>query len=180
MTIRKVDTKGNDNSGKSPMATVDSDDIPIAEAVEIFPDVEMNATPPANNPNYVSATASTNTIPTGSTATIPTGSTNTIPLPQSAPDPSANNPNSAPARNTERKNLGRNSFGLVCPHCHRQTITTTVDRIGTELICSIIILAIFCWPLCWLPLCLPCCYQTHHFCGHNGCRKKISVTSGCA
>jgi lipopolysaccharide-induced tumor necrosis factor-alpha factor len=77
-------------------------------------------------------------------------------------------------------NLGRNPVGLQCPCCHRQTITVVQDRMGLETMVAIFLLALFFWPLCWLPLCMPSCKNTNHYCGHSECRRRIGETSACA
>jgi LITAF-like zinc ribbon domain len=77
-------------------------------------------------------------------------------------------------------NLGRNPVGLQCPWCHRQTITMVQDRMSLTTLVSIVLLAIFFWPLCWLPLCIPACKTTHHYCGHFECRRRVGETGACA
>lgn len=81
---------------------------------------------------------------------------------------------------TSYKNMGRTATGLQCPHCGRQTVTQVRDLIGVGTVIWIIILAILFWPLCWLPLCIPSCKRTHHYCGHAECGRKIGETSVCA
>jgi len=77
-------------------------------------------------------------------------------------------------------NLGRNPVGLQCPYCQRPTITVVQDLVGMGTVIAVIFLALFFWPLCWIPFCIPSCRRTHHFCGHNECRRKIGETSVCA
>ena len=76
--------------------------------------------------------------------------------------------------------LKRSATGLQCPHCHRQTVTTTRDVIGVGTVIAILVVTILFWPLFWVPLCIPSCKRTNHFCGHTECRKKVGVTPVCA
>eukprot|EP00934_Nitzschia_sp_Nitz4_P001160 Nitzschia sp. Nitz4//scaffold245_size28976//25160//25510//NITZ4_008076-RA/size28976-exonerate_protein2genome-gene-0.25-mRNA-1//1//CDS//3329543893//1160//frame0 len=77
-------------------------------------------------------------------------------------------------------NLGRNPTGLKCPHCQRETVTTTHDLIGVGTIMAVVLLAFIFVPVCWLPLCIPSCRRTQHFCCHRECRQKVGETSVCA
>jgi lipopolysaccharide-induced tumor necrosis factor-alpha factor len=78
------------------------------------------------------------------------------------------------------RNLGRNATGLLCPHCHRQTVTAVDDVLGVGTVVAVVILAILFWPICWLPLCVPSCKRTNHYCGHPTCGKKVGETHVCA
>jgi LITAF-like zinc ribbon domain len=78
------------------------------------------------------------------------------------------------------KTLGRNATGLLCPYCQRQTVTIVEDYVGVGTVVAVIILAILFWPICWLPLCVPTCKRTHHYCGHPTCQKKVGETRVCA
>lgn len=129
--------------------------VEVVQVVEVV-GVESNTRPPASNPEYTA-------VPTQSTLTVPSASeTRTR------------------ARPRLQKNLGRERFGLKCPHCKRETITIVEDRVGMGTIVATIIIAIIFWPLCWLPFCVPTCKRTYHFCGHDECNKKIGVTNVCA
>ncbi len=77
-------------------------------------------------------------------------------------------------------NLGRNPTGLQCPYCKRQMVTVVRDIIGLGTLVAVFLLALFFWPLCWLPFCIPSCRRTHHFCGHSECRQRVGETSVCA
>lgn len=81
---------------------------------------------------------------------------------------------------TTYTHLGRNPTGLLCPYCNRQMVTITKDVIGISTIVAIVIICFICWPLFWLPLCIPSCKRTHHFCGHATCRAKVGETKPCA
>ena len=77
-------------------------------------------------------------------------------------------------------NLGRNSTGLQCQHCGRETVTFVKDMVGVTTAVAVIVLAVLFWPLLWVPFCVPSCQKTSHYCGHVGCRKKVGVTQSCA
>jgi hypothetical protein len=77
-------------------------------------------------------------------------------------------------------NLGRNSTGLQCHHCGKETVTSVRDLVGVTTVVAVIVLALLFWPLCWVPFCVPSCKKTSHYCGHVGCRKKVGVTQSCA
>jgi hypothetical protein len=76
-------------------------------------------------------------------------------------------------------NLGRNSTGLQCQHCGKETVTSVQDMVGVTTVVAVIVLALLFWPLLWVPLCVPSCKKTSHYCGHVGCRKKVGVTQSC-
>ncbi|KAG7368535.1 LITAF-like zinc ribbon domain containing protein [Nitzschia inconspicua] len=78
------------------------------------------------------------------------------------------------------KTLGRNATGLICPHCQRQTVTVVEDYVGVGTVLAVIVLAILFWPICWLPLCVPTCKRTHHYCGQQTCQRKVGETRVCA
>jgi hypothetical protein len=77
-------------------------------------------------------------------------------------------------------NLGRNSTGLQCQHCGKETVTSVRDMVGVTTVVAVIVLAVLFWPLLWVPFCVPSCKKTSHYCGHDGCRKKVGVTQSCA
>jgi hypothetical protein len=81
---------------------------------------------------------------------------------------------------TTYTHLGRNPTGLQCPYCSRQMVTTTKDVIGVTTIIAVIVICLLFWPLAWLPLCIPSCKRTHHFCGQPMCRAKVGETKECA
>jgi len=171
----------------------------IADAVVVRVEegTHQHETPPPINPNYVDskkqAKTQINTCTTmvkagnfspTSTAIVPAGnvssptSTSIVPAGNFAPiNPRKPAHLTVPTNNLYQ--LGRGAAGLTCPHCKRQTITVVQDFIGVGTVVAIVILAIFFWPLCWLPLCIPSCKRTHHFCGHNTCGRKVGETSVC-
>jgi len=142
----------------------DFEDVPIVTDVEVI-SVRENITP------IVTATAPRSlTIPSGSDA---------------VPNPNSTVAITTITEGTSRriilhKNLGRNSTGLQCQHCGKETVTCVEDIIGLTTIIAVIALALLFWPLCWVPFCVPSCKRTHHHCGHDGCRKKVGVTHSCA
>mmetsp|Transcript_15681 Transcript_15681/g.32435 ORF Transcript_15681/g.32435 Transcript_15681/m.32435 type:complete len:155 (+) Transcript_15681:122-586(+) len=154
MKNKKID---NDNN-------LEYENIPVATVVEVVGEVESNMSPPASNPEYTAVPTQFSAAPQArSTLTVPSGSATRT-----------------RSQTRLKKNLGRQSFGLKCPHCKRETITIVEDRIGMGTIVATIIIAIMFWPLCWLPFCMPTCKRTYHFCGHDECNKKIGVTHVCA
>jgi len=148
------------------------DDIPMATAVVIVDDVER-ALPPASAPapsaplaTHSSAIVTTSAVPSGSPVVVPATNSRAIATTRGRP--------------RLHSNLGRRAHGLRCPHCQRETVTIVEDRIGIGTIIAIVMLAIFFWPLCWLPLCMPSCKRTQHYCGHDTCNKKVGVTHVCS
>mmetsp|Transcript_26726 Transcript_26726/g.62459 ORF Transcript_26726/g.62459 Transcript_26726/m.62459 type:complete len:157 (-) Transcript_26726:2261-2731(-) len=151
--------------GKADVA--DEENIPIATVVGVVIDTKPPATKAAStlaaNKNRASAPL----------AIVPMGSAD----PQAVVPVSTMNNNRTQRLNT---NMGRQPFGLQCPHCNRETITIVDDRIGVATIVLVVVLAFVFWPCCWIPFCVPSCKQTNHFCGHDSCRRKVGVTGVCA
>jgi len=79
-----------------------------------------------------------------------------------------------------RRNLGRDPTGIQCPYCQRQTVTMVKDQLGACTVVAIIVLLFVFWPIAWLPLCMPSCKQTNHYCAHQECRRKVGETEPCA
>jgi len=142
--------------GREKNTSTDFENIPIATKVEIIGDVESNTLQPANNPHHTSGLA---LVPATNAVVV---TTNTI------------------IGSRAKLRLDRQPCKLICPHCHKETITIVEDRIGMGTILATILIAIVFWPLCWLPLCCSSCKQTVHFCGLDSCRRKIGVTEECA
>jgi hypothetical protein len=181
------------------MAAYYESDIPIitdAEVVEaqVVPVINLHQStipPPARNPNYVST--ATATLPISATTTQPqqpyypssTSSSSQVPVlahvhtAMVTTTTSSNTTLPIPSRIIHRT-LGRNAAGLLCPHCQRQTVTVVEDYVGVGTILAVFILAILFWPICWLPLCIPTCKRTNHYCGHPNCHKKVGETRVCA
>eukprot|EP00536_Pseudo-nitzschia_multiseries_P000753 jgi/Psemu1/249911/estExt_Genewise1Plus.C_90118 len=158
MTIRKGNKKNKADNGDDDDY---DDDIIMVTAVEVPSDDAAGTRNPTASNSNVASSAPTAPEPSPATTTaiaIPTGS----------------------AKYEMYSNLGRQPFGLKCEHCGKETITVTQDRIATVTILLAIVLAIIFWPICWLPFCLPSCQETHHFCGHQTCRKRVGLTSACA
>jgi len=156
----KIDNEENSEFQNIPMATV----------VEVIGEVESNTRPPSTSPEYkpVPTQASNASPSTQANLTVPSGSSGSGVASRKK------------GRVRLQRNLGRQPYGLKCPHCNRETITIVEDRIGMGTIIATIILAIIFWPMCWLPFCMPSCKRTYHFCAHDACRKKIGVTDVCA
>jgi hypothetical protein len=166
------------------------DDIPIITDAEVVEEEIVAATappsasaPPAMNPNYKGNKPQPTVV-----GSAPGAFQVAAPLAQQI-NPPVNvhvNTHVVAASNTNMvkpkiyTQLGRNATGLQCPHCGRQTVTVVEDYVGVGTVICVIILAILFWPLCWLPLCVPTCKRTHHYCGHFECQKKVGETRVCA
>ena len=147
----------------------------MATEVVVLGEVESNTLPPPNNPDYSASQTHTSAIATTTKSTLAVASGAAVAQATSSMVATNNR-----ARMKLRTNLGRQPFGIQCPHCQRETITIVEDRIGVGTIIAAVMLAIFFWPLCWLPFCVPSCKRTYHFCGHDPCRKRIGITHVCA
>jgi hypothetical protein len=141
-----------------------NDDPPMAVAVPITNSVSTPYCVPSAPPAAFNGAAS------APAATTTTTTSYTVPPPQaSAP---------APAPAIMYGSLGRSSVAVQCPFCRAQTVTRTRDQIdGVTMIACVVLLFLF-WPLFWLPLCMPSCKSTNHFCPR--CHQKISKTDPCS
>jgi hypothetical protein len=148
MTVRG----GNDDP---PMAVV----VPITNGVSTS--YALPSAPPAAFDGAASAPAAMHTTTTTS---------------YTVPPPSASTP--APAPSIMYGSLGRSSVAVQCPFCRAQTVTRTRNQIdGVTMLVVVVMLFLF-WPLFWLPLCMPSCKATNHFCTH--CHQKIARTDPCS
>ena len=176
-------------------------DIPIITDAELVVEGEQetNATPPPSNPDYVAVASRQQNEPPKAVMGVSTVSKSsgngTMVVPAAAnylsspsnynavavsTNTSSNNNSAVSERPKMYRNLGRNATGLLCPHCHRQTVTAVDDVLGVGTVVAVILIAILFWPLCWLPLCVPSCKRTNHYCGHHTCGKKVGETHVCA
>ena len=121
---------------------------------------------------FATTTPTNNTIPSGSAITSNPNSTMAT---ENITTTAASG-----SRIQLHNNLGRNSTGLQCQHCGRETVTFVKDMVGVTTAVAVIVLAVLFWPLLWVPFCVPSCKETSHYCGHVGCRKKVGVTQSCA
>ena len=156
------------------------EDDPILVTAEVVADAEMpqqQKIPPtvAAIPSAAAA-AKTTTVKNGDTTT--TVKTYKIQAPNDGTI--VKNATNGGGPITTYTHLGRNPTGLQCPYCQRQMVTVTKDVIGISTIVAIIIICFLCWPLFWLPLCIPSCKRTNHFCGHTTCQNKVGETKPCA
>lgn len=150
-------SSSKDKGNNGTQCTNVHDEIPIITDAVAIPDDAMVNQPPVN-PAYMAPSSTASPSPALAVINPPTQFT----------------------RPTPYYNIGRNPVGLQCPHCKRQTVTVVHDLIGTGTLIAVFLLALFFWPLCWLPFCIPSCRRTHHFCGHNECRQRVGETSVCA
>ena len=171
----------NDYEEDPPLvtATVVADaEVPQPQQQKKIPPTIANVPPPP------SSSTTTTTTTNGTTTT--TVKTYKIQSPNAGAGSAAGGSNVPAAGNiaagtiTTYTHLGRNPTGLLCPYCSRQMVTITKDVIGISTIIAIVIICFICWPLFWLPLCIPSCKRTHHFCGHPTCRAKVGETKPCA
>ena len=140
-------------------------DIPLITDAVVVHNEEEYSKPPPSNPECLTRVNS----PPASPGSLPA---NNMVIPYQ--------PAQLTHPNSIYYNLGRSPVGLQCPHCHRQTITVVQDRMGLGTLVAVLLLALFFWPLCWLPLCIPSCKTTNHYCGHFECRRRVGETSPCA
>ena len=134
---------------------------------------------------FATTTPTNNTIPSGSAITSNPNSTmaTTTATHNTTTTTTATNITTTAASGSRiqlHNNLGRNSTGLQCQHCGRETVTFVKDMVGVTTAVAVIVLAVLFWPLLWVPFCVPSCKETSHYCGHVGCRKKVGVTQSCA
>ena len=120
---------------------------------------------------FATTTPTNNTIPSGSAITSNPNSTMAT---ENITTTAASG-----SRIQLHNNLGRNSTGLQCQHCGKETVTSVQDMVGVTTVVAVIVLALLFWPLLWVPFCVPSCQETSHYCGHVGCRKKVGVTQSC-
>jgi hypothetical protein len=152
-----------------------NDDPPMAVAVPITNSVSTSyavpsvpSAPPAPPPAFNPAASAPAAIGTTTTTSY------TIPPPSaSAP---AHIPTHAPA--IMYGSLGRRSVAVQCPFCRAQTVTRTRDQMNFVTIIAVIVMLFLFWPLFWIPLCMPSCKTTNHFC--TRCHQKISETDPCS
>ena len=61
---------------------------------------------------------------------------------------------------------------IRCPFCGEDVVTNTHRVVDLfTIICFGIIFLVF-WPCCWIPLVLPGCKRTEHFC--SNCHRRVS------
>jgi len=75
-------------------------------------------------------------------------------------------------------NFGRSAAAVTCPYCNRNGVTALRSKIDGITIVAIVVLLFLFWPLFWLPLCIPGCKRTDHYCQH--CGKKLGEVSACS
>jgi LITAF-like zinc ribbon domain len=143
--------------------------------------------PPADNgPPIVYASAATQSKPMATYA-VPTASatqqqhhpthtttttTYVIPAPGAAAAASTGG-GAAVGANGKLINLGRDPKRLQCPFCNEHTVTRARHQIDVFTIVMVVMLVFLFWPVCWLPLVLPGCKTTEHFCSH--CQRKVRI-----
>jgi hypothetical protein len=142
-----------------------NDDPPMAVAVPITNSVNTSYAEPSAPPAIFNGAASA-----PATATTTTTSYTIPPHGASTPAPT-------PAI-TFGGSLGRSPVAVQCPFCRAQTVTRTRNQIDGVTIIIVVVLLFLFWPLFFLPLCMPSCKSTNHFCTH--CHQKIAKTEACS
>jgi hypothetical protein len=142
-----------------------NDDPPMAVAVPITNSVSTS---------YAYAVPSVPPAAFDSAASAPAATTTTTSY--TVPPPRASTP--APAPSILYGSLGRSSVAVQCPFCRAQTVTRTRNNIDGVTMIAVVVMCFLFWPLLWLPLCMPNCKSTNHFCTH--CHQKIAKTDPCS
>jgi hypothetical protein len=75
--------------------------------------------------------------------------------------------------------LGREPVQLpACPYCHRPTVTIVKHEVeGVTVLAAAIVMLLF-WPLFWLPLLVPACKASKHYCSE--CHRPLGRTEPCS
>lgn len=71
----------------------------------------------------------------------------------------------------------RNPVTQTCPNCSQTVPTRTREQVNGLTIVAVIVLLFLFWPLFWLPLCMPSCKATEHYC--SNCNYKIGTADPC-
>jgi hypothetical protein len=74
--------------------------------------------------------------------------------------------------------LYRESCATTCPNCKAQVRTRVTHQADTITLVAVIALILLFFPLFWLPLCLPSCKSTEHYC--SACNFRISKQEACS
>ena len=67
---------------------------------------------------------------------------------------------------------------VVCPHCNHRGPTRTAEMCSAVTLIAIVILLFVFWPLFWLPLCIPSCKSTEHYC--TNCNSRLGRVEACS
>eukprot|EP00522_Entomoneis_paludosa_P005521 CAMPEP_0172451862 /NCGR_PEP_ID=MMETSP1065-20121228/9715_1 /TAXON_ID=265537 /ORGANISM="Amphiprora paludosa, Strain CCMP125" /LENGTH=207 /DNA_ID=CAMNT_0013203833 /DNA_START=21 /DNA_END=644 /DNA_ORIENTATION=- len=75
--------------------------------------------------------------------------------------------------------LGRESKRIECPLCHEEMDTVVaISKIGGFAMVLALFIFFVAWPFFWIPLVLPHCRVTKHFC--SKCHCQVGETDPCA
>jgi lipopolysaccharide-induced tumor necrosis factor-alpha factor len=143
-----------------------------AYAVPYVPSAAFNPAASAPAAPTTTTIASYTIPPPVASAPVPATTTTTI---YTIPPPVASAP--APTGTMLPGSLGRNSIAVQCPFCSAQTVTRPRNKIDGGTMIAVVIMCFLFWPLFWLPLCMPSCKSTNHYCRH--CHRKIAKTNPC-
>ncbi|KAI2499587.1 hypothetical protein MHU86_14882 [Fragilaria crotonensis] len=83
-----------------------------------------------------------------------------------------------PVASVNPNGFGRESCATTCPNCHQQVRTRVRHLVDGGTIVAVIALLLLFWPLFWLPLVIPGCKSTHHYCAH--CNYRIAKEDCCS
>mmetsp|Transcript_11847 Transcript_11847/g.17405 ORF Transcript_11847/g.17405 Transcript_11847/m.17405 type:complete len:152 (-) Transcript_11847:101-556(-) len=141
---------------------------PIVKASVVQP-ADYDTSTPATAPVATSAVASPlgSSMPPAKPATTTT--TYTVPT---TPAPAA------PGAHHRLPGMGRSPASIVCPYCQQGSITKVREQVDGVTIVAVIVLLLVFWPLFWLPLCMPSCKATEHYCGN--CQRKVGHADACS
>lgn len=70
--------------------------------------------------------------------------------------------------------LGKDPSRCTCPHCNQTMVTRTTHKIDTVTILLVIVMLLVFWPLFFLPLIIPGCKATEHYC--TSCQVRSSFS----
>lgn len=142
-------------------------------------DPPMVAAVPASmgDGSYGALEAELATVPVSSPAPAVT-STTTTSATYTIPASSNGNVNAQHHSTTSTMGIGRKSVSFVCPFCRAQMVTRTKTQIGGVTVIAVVLLLLLFWPLFWLPLCLPSCKTTNHYC--SSCNRCIAKADPCS
>ena len=129
---------------------------------------EIDLSPPPFVPTASASQANPANVTTSTTAPTPQAKTITTTTYTTPP------PSGMPAIG-----LGRFPCQLTCPYCNHRMCTRTRDQVTGLTIAIMVIVVLLFWPLFWLPLCMPSCKATEHYCGNGSCNRKVGQVEPC-
>mmetsp|Transcript_2248 Transcript_2248/g.3523 ORF Transcript_2248/g.3523 Transcript_2248/m.3523 type:complete len:167 (-) Transcript_2248:152-652(-) len=162
------------------------DDPPIVHAHIVADDPEIDLTepssatasmvgvstkddlPPNVNPAYVPAAAAAANYNDNNQTTTTTTTTTTYIVPPAG---------GGGGGGGGHRGFGRDPCATTCPNCNQQTRTRVTHTIDSVTILAVVLLLLFFWPLFWLPLVIPSCKSSEHYC--RNCNYRIAKEDAC-